>query len=86
MIFSCYSYKIIEKEQIAEERGRAEGRAMGQTEGQLMEREHNIEVFILDYLSENFSKEKILHKLRLNFQLKEEQAEEYFAKYAGNTK
>ena len=47
-----------------------------------MEREQNIKIFILDYLSENFSKEKILHKIQVNFQLKENQAEEYFAKYA----
>ena len=62
--------KIIEKEQLAEQRG------------QHMEREQNIKIFILDYLSENFSKEKILHKIQVNFQLKENQAEEYFAKYA----
>ena len=62
--------KIIEKEQLAEQRG------------QHMEREQNIKIFILDYLSENFSKEKILHKIQVNFQLKENQAEEYFAKYS----
>ena len=71
--------KINEKEHIAEQHGLERGRS----EGQLIEREHNIKIFILDYLCENFSKEKILQKIELNFQLNAEQAEEYFQKYGG---
>lgn len=37
---------------------------------------------ILDYLEEGFSKEKILAKLQLRFELTEGQAGQYFERYA----
>lgn len=74
--------KIIEKEHIAEQRGLERGLEAGRAEGQLIEREHNIKVFISDYLEENFSKDKIIKKLQLNFELTPTQAEEYYQKYS----
>lgn len=42
-----------------------------------------IEAFILDYLEEGFSKERILEKLVRRFHLTQERAEQYYGKVAG---
>lgn len=43
--------------------------------------EQGIEQFILDYLEEGFSKDRILSKLVKRFNLSDQQAADYFQKY-----
>lgn len=45
-------------------------------------RQEGIQAFILDYLEEGFSEERILEKLQKRFSLTSEKAQEYFEKYA----
>lgn len=47
-----------------------------------MRQECGIETLILDNLEENIAKERIIEKLQKHFSLSEEQAEEYFQKFA----
>lgn len=44
--------------------------------------EQGIEAFVLDYLEEGFTRERIIEKLRKRFGLDERKAEDYFSKYA----
>lgn len=44
--------------------------------------EQGIEAFVLDYLEEGFTRERIIEKLRKRFGLDEGKAEDYFSKYA----
>ena len=66
--------KIMEKEQLAEQRGIERG--------EHIERERRIDKYINNTLQENTCKEKILTNLHNIFDLSTKQAEEYFAKYA----
>lgn len=82
--------KIKEKEMKAVERGMAKGMAkgmeqglaQGMSQGMAQGIECGIEALVLDNLEENISKERIVSKLQRHFQLQEEQAEQYFEKYA----
>ena len=59
--------------------GRKEGIQLGHSEGV----EEGIKAFILDYIEENVSKERIIEKLQRRFDLTEEQALEKYEKYGG---
>ena len=77
--------KIMEKEQLAEQRGLARGIERGikqELERSRIEREHLIDKYIKNTLQENTCKEKILTNLHNIFDLSTKQAEEYFAKYS----
>ena len=58
----------------AEERGEQRGLEQGKKEG-------GIQFLILDNLEEGFPKQKILQKLQRRFDLKEEQADQFFEKF-----
>ncbi len=59
---------------------------MGIERGLAQGLEQGIRIFILDYIEEKYSKEKILAKLEKRFNLKPETALAYYEKYAQENK
>ena len=66
-----------------EKRGIEQGIEQGKEQGKEQGIERGIEAFILDNLEEQKSREQILDKLKMRFQLTEDQANMYLERYAG---
>ena len=62
--------------------GMLEAREGGKEEGRKEGREEGIQILILDNLEEQIPQEKILKKLQKHFDLKEEEARQYYEKYS----